>query len=124
MTTNRAAFEDSVLTFYDVYKASRGKLLANIGIVREDYSSNPSKQKFSRTDLSYQSVSEKKHEIKNKANRLNSQPSPALLKPLGIRRYERPRVILDNFFFLGETTDESKNQYATCAELKKALRSS
>jgi TonB family protein len=121
ITTNRAAFEDSVLTFYDVYSSSKGKLLANIGIVREDYSSNPSKQKFSRTDLSNLSVSEKKHEIRSKANRMNSEPSAALLKPLGIRRYERPRVILDNFFFLGETTDPSKNQYATCAELKKAI---
>lgn len=122
VSSNRNAFEDSVMTFYDVYTSAKDQIIPNIGVVREDYSSKAYKQKFVRKEEGNLSFREEVKEIKNSDNRLKSQPSSILLMPHGIRKYERPSSILSNSLFLGNKTVPSKNQYASCQEMKVALQ--
>jgi TonB family protein len=122
LSSNRAAFEDSVMTFYDVYNYAKEEIIPNIGIVREDYSGQAYKQKFVKSETGSLSFREEVKEIKKSDNRSKSQPSSILLMPYGIHQYERPSSIESNYFFLGSKKVVSKNQYASCQEIKKAIQ--
>ena len=122
LSSNRAAFEDSVMTFYDVYNYAKDQIIPNIGIVREDYSGQAYKQKFVKSESGSLSFREEVKEIKKSDNRSKSQPSSILLMPYGIHQYERPSSIESNYFFLGNKKVASKNQYASCQEIKKAIQ--
>ncbi len=122
LSANRASFEDSVMTFYDVYTVSKKEFIPEIYLGREDYSNRLAEQTFSKTDGGKTDFRDRVKDIKNPEWRSKIQPNPMLLKPYGICQYQRPSKIEANHFYLGKTTVPSKHQYATCRELKMALK--
>lgn len=122
LSANRASFEDSVMTFYDVYTVSKKETIPDIYLVREDYSNRKAEQTFGKAGGDKSDFRQRVKEVKNPDHRLSTQPNPILLKPYGICQYQRPSKIEENHFYLGKTTVPSKHQYASCRELKMALQ--